>query len=109
MKLQLSVFAQDLVGDEACNPFAVVAEVHSEEGKDPTVIGKTEVLKNTKSPDWTKIFIIDKFNLGRPMHVLVTIQDELSNKSLGSAMFEVGSVLGTKGGVVGKEIKSGGM
>jgi hypothetical protein len=110
MKLQLSVFAQDLKAAGGCNPFAVVAQAHPELDKEPTVIGKTEVLRNTKDPDWTQIFILNDFQLGKPMHIIVTIHDESSNnESLGSAMFEVGAVLGTKGGISGKEVKSGGM
>jgi len=109
MKLQLSVFAKDLKVEGGCNPFAVVAQVHPEPDKQPTVIGKTEVLKNKKDPDWTKIFILDNYQLGKTMHVIITIHDESSNESLGSAMFEVGTVLGTKGSILGKEIKSGGL
>lgn len=112
MKLQLTVFATDLEAfseDTPCSPFAVVAQAHGEPKKKPTVLGKSETLKNTRSPDFTKIFIIHDFQLGKAMHILVTIHDSNSaNKSLGSAMFDVGAVLGTKGGVYGKQVKSGG-
>ena len=106
MNLQLSVFAKDL--PEGCHPFAVIAQVHSDDSP-PTVIGKTEVLKNKTDPDWTKIFILEEYQLGKPMHILITLQDQKANESLGSAMFEAGAVLGAKGGILGKQIKSGGM
>jgi hypothetical protein len=113
MKLQLSIFAQGLkaAAEDGCNnPFAVVALVHPEPDAKPTVIGKTETLKNTNDPDFTKIFILDNFSLGKPMHIIVTIHDEKKgNESLGSAMFDVGAVMGTKGSILGKEVKSGGM
>jgi hypothetical protein len=109
MKLQLSIFAQDLKAEGGCNPFAVVAQVHPESDKQPTVIGKTETLRSTTDPDFTKIFILNNFQLGKPMHIIVTIHDETSNESLGSAMYDVGAILGTKGGILGKEVKSGGL
>ncbi len=111
MKLQLTVFAQNLkpISDEGCHPFAVVAEICAEPDTTPTVLGKTESLRNTLDPDFTKIFILRDFVLGKPMHVLVALHDaKHSNQKIGSAIFDVGSVLGTKGGVLGKELKSGG-
>lgn len=112
MKLQFSVFAQDLVvedeGTTTCNPFAVIAEIHADPTQPPTVLGKTEILKNTKDPDFTKIFFLKNYDLGKPMHLLVTIQNASDNKSLGSTMFEVGSVLASKGGCVGKEVNTKG-
>ena len=107
MKLQLSIFAQDLEGGS--DPYAVVAYIYPEENMKPTTIGKTEVIKNAKDPDFTKIFILEEFELGKPMHILVTIRDEGSNKSMGCTIFEVGSILGRKGGSLGKELKNGGV
>jgi hypothetical protein len=114
MKLQLSIFAQDLKGGS--DPYAVVAYIYPEENKKPKTIGKTEVIQNAKDPDFTKIFILDEFELGKPitfelgkpMHILVTIRDEGTNRSMGCTIFEVGSILGRKGGVLGKEVKTGG-
>ena len=107
MKLQLSIFAQDLQGGS--DPYAVVAYIYPEENMKPTTIGKTEVIKDAKDPDFTKIFILEEFELGKPMHILVTIRDEGSNKSMGCTIFEVGSILGRKGGSLGKEFKNGGV
>jgi hypothetical protein len=106
MKLQLSISAQDLKGGS--DPYAVVAYIYPEENSKPTTIGKTEVIKNAKDPDFTKMFILEEFELGKPMHVLVTIRDEGTHKSLGCTIFEVGSILGRKGGILGKEFKTGG-
>jgi hypothetical protein len=106
MKLQLSLFAKDLRGRS--DPYAVVAYIFPEENTKPTTIGKTEVMKNSRDPDFTKIFILEEFELGKPMHILVTIRDEGTNKSLGCTIFEVGSILGRKGGILGKEFKTGG-
>eukprot|EP00934_Nitzschia_sp_Nitz4_P006407 Nitzschia sp. Nitz4//scaffold178_size73299//10038//12047//NITZ4_005692-RA/size73299-processed-gene-0.23-mRNA-1//-1//CDS//3329539101//6397//frame0 len=112
MKLQLTVFAKDLKpsSDKAsCSPFAIVAETHEEPDRKPTVLGRTETLKHTVDPDFTKIFVLSDFQLGKSMHILVTIRDENEgNENLGSALFDVGVVLGTKGGIYGKQLQSGG-
>ncbi len=99
MKLQLSIFAQDLKGGS--DPYAVVAYIYPAENMRPTTIGKIEAIKDAKDPDFTKIFILEDFELGKPMHILVTIRDEGSNKSMGCTIFEVGSILGQKGGSLG--------
>ena len=114
MKLQLSVFAEGLSGFGG-NLFAVVAQIHSETNKKPTPIGKTEVIKNTAEPDWTKVFILEDFELGKPMYILITIRDKNAqsnlgaNKGVGSAKFEIGSILGSPGSMLGKQLKTGGM
>lgn len=112
MKLQLTIFAQDLSGFEeegegaGCNPFAVVAS--GDPGEKPKLVGKTEVLKNTLDPDFTKIFVLD-YDLGQKTSILVTLHDaNHSNRKIDAAVFDVGTVLGTKGGVLGKQLKSGG-
>ena len=107
MKLQLSVFAQDLKVPKGCSISAIVAKVHPEPDKQPTVIGKTEALRSRKNPDWLKIFILDDYKLGKTMHVIITIHNESANETLGSAMFEIGCVLGTPGGILGKALKDG--
>lgn len=111
MKLQLTVFAQDLqeVSEDAgCNPFAVIALLPAKEGGSPVVLGKTETLRNNLNPDFTKIFTLD-YELGKLLRVLVTVHDARNdNQSMGSAIFDMGTVLGTKGGIIGKQVKSGG-
>jgi hypothetical protein len=109
MKLALSIFAKDLKSSRKADPFAVVTHVHPEPGKKPTVIGKTETLNDTRDPDWTKLFILENYELGKPMNIVITIHDENSENNLGSAMFEVGAILGANGCILGKELQSGGV
>jgi Copine/C2 domain len=112
MRLQLSVWAEDLPNVStfgAPNPFAVVTVLHKEPGVKPSVVGKTEVIQKTKSPDWTKIFVLDDFELGKPTHLVVSIYDSNQNHPMGSSMFEVGSILGAPGNIVAKELKGGGV
>jgi hypothetical protein len=113
MKLQLSIWAEDLPNTSAFgkpDPFAVVTELHKEAGVKPTILGKTEVIPNTNSPDWTKILVLEDFELGKPTHLVVSIYDlnKRANTPMGSTVFEVGSVLGAKGSILGKELKTGG-
>lgn len=94
------------------DPFAVVTVLHKEAGVVPTLLGKTEVIPNTNSPDWTKILVLEDFELGKPTHLVVSIYDSnkrAKNSPMGSTVFEVGSVLGAKGSILGKELKTGGV
>jgi hypothetical protein len=114
MKLQLSIWAEDLPSTSSFgkpDPFAVVTVLHKEVGVKPTLLGKTEVIPNTNSPDWTKILVLEDFELGKPTHLVVSIYDlnKRSNTPMGSTVFEVGSVLGAKGSILGKELKTGGV
>lgn len=70
------------------DPFCVVTKL-AEGASRPVVLGKTEVIKNTLSPDWTKVFVFD-FELGHPVHIAISVYDEVrkgSNKAMGSAKF----------------------
>lgn len=115
MKVQISFNAKKLKNVAGAfkgtsDPYAVVTLMTTEHGKKPTVLGKTEVIKNSLNPSWIKFFILD-FELGAPIHITVSIFDEIrksENKSMGSAMFEVGKVLGSKGNVMAKKIRGGG-
>merc|ERR1739844_319447 len=92
------------------DPFAVVTLLPNSRESKPTIVGKTEVIKNTLQPDWTKTFFLD-YELGTPVSVLIKIFDEVrkgENIEMGSAVFELGSVLGAKGNTKGKELKRGG-
>ena len=101
MKLQLSVFAQDLPA--ICDPYAVITK--NDPHQQP--LGQTEILKNTKNPDFAKIFILDNFNLGSTEYVTVSIFDNKSKELLCETKFDIGAVLGMKGGILGKETKCG--
>lgn len=117
MKLQLTVLAQNLnkvirkSGKELTDGlYAVVSEVHENE-KTSTVVGKTEVLKSRGGNyDWIKILFLDGFQLGKSMNLVISLHIAPTDEELGvSTTFEVGTVLGTKGGIQGKEVKFGGM
>mmetsp|Transcript_25935 Transcript_25935/g.31380 ORF Transcript_25935/g.31380 Transcript_25935/m.31380 type:complete len:572 (+) Transcript_25935:136-1851(+) len=115
MKVQLSFFARQLPNVAGAfkgtsDPYAVVTQLSTENGKKPTVLGKTEVIKNTLNPSWTKAFILD-FELGKPININVSVFDEVrkgDNKDMGSAMFEVGAVLGSKGNTMAKKTRKKG-
>lgn len=114
MHLQLSIWAEDLPSVSTFgtpSPFAVVTVLHKEEGVKPTILGKTEVIDKTNSPDWTKILLLQDFELGKQTHLVVSIYDATNGKNhpMGSTILEVGSVLGAKGHIVAKELKAGGI
>mmetsp|Transcript_15894 Transcript_15894/g.20170 ORF Transcript_15894/g.20170 Transcript_15894/m.20170 type:complete len:612 (-) Transcript_15894:99-1934(-) len=92
------------------DPFAVVTLLPNSRESKPTIVGKTEVIKNTLQPDWTKTFFLD-YELGTPVSILIKIFDEIrkgDNKEMGSAVFELGTILGAKGNTKAKELKRGG-
>lgn len=106
------------------SPFAVVTVLpksngngtgDNESSNKPFILGKTEVLPKTTSPDWTKLFLLDDIHLGKEMHFIVSIYDSESrnsdnnnnSKSLGSARFEVGNILGSPGSIRAKEMRGG--
>ena len=91
------------------DPFCVVTKL-AEGASQPVVLGKTEVIKNTLSPDWTKVFVFN-YELGHPVYIAISVYDEVrkgSNKAMGSAKFELGGILGAKGNVKAKKMKGGG-
>jgi hypothetical protein len=90
MKLELSVHAIKLknvagLGKGTSDPFAVVTKIATAHGTKPQVLGKTEIVKNSTSPQWVKVFTLD-YELGTPTKVAVNIFDEVrkgENKSMG--------------------------
>mmetsp|Transcript_20135 Transcript_20135/g.22808 ORF Transcript_20135/g.22808 Transcript_20135/m.22808 type:complete len:323 (+) Transcript_20135:411-1379(+) len=67
-------------------------------------------IKNSLSPDWVTSFFVD-YELGTPVSILVKVFDEVKkseNKEMGSAVFEMGAVLGAKGSTKAKQLKRGG-
>lgn len=111
MKVQVSLKAtrlQNIAGafKGTSDPFAVVTLLGANRGAKPKIIGKTEVIKNSLDPDWVTTFKID-YELGQPANLLVKIFDEVSkgdNKVMGSAVFDIGSVLGAKGNTKAKRM-----
>jgi hypothetical protein len=113
-RVQLTLYAQNLknvagFGKGASDPYAVVTLIASDPRDKPQILGQTEVIKNALSPQWTKHFLID-FQFGKPTRINVGIYDE-SRKvktAMGSAVFEVGEMLGARGGIKAKKLKSSG-
>lgn len=67
-------------------------------------------VKNSLSPNWTKIFNID-YTMGTPVKIAISIFDEVrkgDNKGMGSAVFDVAEVLGSRGNTKAKKLKKGG-
>ena len=115
MKLELSLHALKLknvagVGKGTSDPFAVVTKLATQQGQKPIVLGKTEVVKNSLSPHWVKTFEVD-YELGTPTKVAINLFDEVrkgDNKNMGSAVFEIGEVLGARGSTKAKKLKKSG-
>jgi hypothetical protein len=92
------------------DPFAVVTLLPNDRDSKPKILGKTEVIKNSLDPDWTKTFFVD-YELGTPVSILIKVFDEVrkgENKEMGSGVFEMGAVLGSKGNSKAKQMKRGG-
>jgi hypothetical protein len=67
-------------------------------------------VNNTLSPEWVKIFTFE-YQLGSPQKLAITLFDEVQkgeNRSMGAAVFDVGTLLGSRGGVQAKKTKGGG-
>lgn len=114
MKLNVSLKATKLKNVAGAfkgksDPFAVVTLLANNREAKPRILGKTEVIKNSLDPDWVTTFTID-YELGKPVNILVKIFDEVSkgeNKSMGSAVFDIGAILGSKGSTKAKRMKDG--
>jgi len=113
-KLQLTLHATGLknvagLGKGTSDPFAIVTLLASGPGDKPRVLGKTEVIKNSLSPKWTTSFLFD-YNFGKETHINVSVVDEVrkqSDKPMGSAVFEIGDILGSRGSTKAKKTKKG--
>jgi hypothetical protein len=69
-------------------------------------------LQGTLSPHWTEAFQID-YEIGQETRVNIGVYDDLSkkegvNKPMGSAVFEIGDVLGARGNTKAKKLRQGG-
>jgi Ca2+-dependent lipid-binding protein len=115
-KVQISIHAQTLKNVAGAfkgksDPYAVVTLIASEPGQQPTILGKTEVIKNNLSPHWVKTFEID-YEFSKQTRINVGVYDEIRKaknaKPMGTAVFEVGEVLGARGNIKAKKIKDGG-
>jgi hypothetical protein len=77
----------------------------------PRVLGKTEVIQNSLSPDWITQFTVD-YLFGKETRITIAIFDDSRKtgkpKSMGSSQFELGEILGSRGRVKAKSLKTGG-
>ena len=70
MRLRLTCWAEDLKKKaDAC--FAVITLLHDD--AKPTVLGKTEVIRRTDAPDFTKSFLLEGYELGEEQHLVVSL------------------------------------
>ncbi|KAG7350643.1 copine family protein [Nitzschia inconspicua] len=93
------------------DPYAVVTLLAGGPNEIPRVLGKTEVIKNSLSPDWITQFTVD-YEFGKETRINIGIFDEVrktgKHKPMGSAQFELGEILGSRGNVKAKSLKTGG-
>ena len=115
-KVQLSLYAQRLPNVAGAfkgksDPYAIVTILSGDPRDKPKVLGKTETIKNTLNPHWTTAFTLD-YVFGKSTRINVGIYDEIRkatiNKPMGSAVFEIGDILGSRGGIKAKKLKNGG-
>jgi Ca2+-dependent lipid-binding protein len=115
MKLELSLHASNLKNVAGAfkgtsDPFSVVTKIATQKGTKAEVLGKTEIIKNSLNPQWVKVFVFD-YELGKTTKVAVTVFDEVQkkdNKPMGSAVFDIGELLGARGNTKARRIKGGG-
>ena len=74
--------------------------------------GSTETIMKNSNPRWTKVFLFD-YEFGSQLTIRVDVlsggaDDSASQKSLGAAFFELGSVLGSKNKTKVKRLPMGG-
>ena len=84
--------------------------IASQAGQKPQVLGKTEVIKNDLSPNWVSVFTLD-YELGSTTKLAVSVFDEVrkgENLSMGSCVFDLAEVLGSRGNTKAKRVKGGG-
>ena len=115
-RVQLSLHAQRLPNVAGAfkgtsDPYAIVTLLAGDPRDKPKVLGKTEVIKNTLSPHWTTTFTLD-YEFGKPARINIGVYDEVRkakvDKPMGSAVFEIGDILGSRGGIKAKKFKNGG-
>lgn len=112
-ELQLNLHAKDLKNIAGVfgksDPFAVVSL--SEEGADARVeLGQTETIDKTLDPNWTKLFKFH-YNENRITGIAIVIYDKKRSdkKIMGTALFDVSTVLARDECVMEKHLGNGGM
>jgi hypothetical protein len=105
--IQLHVFAEGLPSGNKDDVYATLKIMHDID--DPIELGKTEVIANSRSPEWTEPIILPEYREGTPVKVVVSVYTAPRNESVGSLLFDINDVLHAPGGVIGKEFMDGGM
>lgn len=115
VKIELSLHATKLKNVAGAfrgtsDPFAVVTQIATKPGDSPSVVGRTETVQNTTSPEWNRVFLLD-YAMGTPTKIAVTLFDEVrkgDNRGMGAAVFEIGELLGARGNTKARQVKGGG-
>lgn len=89
------------------DPYAVATLLAGGPNEVPHVLGKTEVIKSSLNPDWVTQFTT-VYTFGKEIKINVGVFDENQHKTMGSAQFEIGEILGARGNIKGKKLKNGG-
>lgn len=94
------------------DPYAVLTLLSPDPNQEARVLGQTEAIKNDLSPHWVETFEVD-YVFAASTRVNVGVYDEIrkskKDKPMGSAIFEIGEVLGTIGCIKAKRLKGGGV
>jgi len=89
-------------------PFAVVTLLTDD--REPTVLGKTEVIENTLDPEWKNTFMYNYENRTKPTYILVKIfhqvcETENEFKELGSGVFDIRTIMQSQDKTAMKKLK----
>eukprot|EP00594_Rhizosolenia_setigera_P002896 CAMPEP_0178942578 /NCGR_PEP_ID=MMETSP0789-20121207/2074_1 /TAXON_ID=3005 /ORGANISM="Rhizosolenia setigera, Strain CCMP 1694" /LENGTH=709 /DNA_ID=CAMNT_0020622007 /DNA_START=98 /DNA_END=2227 /DNA_ORIENTATION=+ len=114
-KVQLLVHAHKLPNVDGIfkgksDPYAVVT-IMANKKTEHKVLGRTETILNSVDPSWTKAFFID-YELHKESFINIGIYHEIGykkSKSMGSALFEIGDILGSRGNTRARKLKKGGI
>jgi Ca2+-dependent lipid-binding protein len=105
MKVELSLHGMKFDGSRSSDPFCVVTSLATQPGAKAQVLGSTETIHNTISPHWVKVFVLD-YELGTPVKVACNVFDaQKGSKGMGSAVFEIGALLGARGNTMAKKVR----
>jgi Ca2+-dependent lipid-binding protein len=106
MKVELSLHALKLDGSRNSDPFCVVTSLATVPGSKAQVLGQTETIHNTiNSVHWVKVFVLD-YELGTPVKIACNVFDaQRGSKGMGSAVFEIGALLGARGNTMAKKVR----
>eukprot|EP00537_Pseudo-nitzschia_pungens_P001137 CAMPEP_0172367806 /NCGR_PEP_ID=MMETSP1060-20121228/23762_1 /TAXON_ID=37318 /ORGANISM="Pseudo-nitzschia pungens, Strain cf. cingulata" /LENGTH=635 /DNA_ID=CAMNT_0013092179 /DNA_START=237 /DNA_END=2144 /DNA_ORIENTATION=- len=127
------------------DPFAVVTRRGDHQDNTPEIVGRTEVVFNNLSPEWSAVVFLEEYKFGVPYYIEVGVFDfdaraagtserklqlndantilnivgdatskaqlregKFPHRVMGTALFEVGAILGSRGNVRSKELQTGG-